>query len=166
MFSAKFIYEKYRQDVFVYLVSLTHNPTLSEDLVSETFLAAIKSLPNFKGNSDIKTWLFSIARNKWYEHLRKKNDTISFDGLAEIYLQGRENIEKSFINKTIANEIITFLNEQEKRTKNIVLMRIEGYSFYEIAIKYNISESSARVIDFRTKKKIRRMLERKGLRND
>lgn len=108
MFSAKFIYEKYRQDVFVYLVSLTHNPTLSEDLVSETFLAAIKSLPNFKGNSDIKTWLFSIARNKWYEHLRKKNDTISFDGLAEIYLQGREDIEKSFINKTIANEIITF----------------------------------------------------------
>lgn len=166
MFSAKFIYEKYRQDVFVYLVSLTHNPTLSEDLVSETFLAAIKSLPNFKGNSDIKTWLFSIARNKWYEHLRKKNDTISFDGLAEIYLQGREDIEKSFINKTIANEIITFLNEQEKRTKNIVLMRIEGYSFYEITIKYNISESSARVIDFRTKKKIRRMLERKGLRND
>ena len=31
-------------------------------------------------------------------------------------------------------------------------MRIEGYSFYEIAMKYDISESSARVIDFRNKK--------------
>lgn len=45
-------------------------------------------------------------------------------------------------------------------------MRIEGYSFYEIAMKYNISESSARVIDFRTKKKIRGILEKEGLSND
>ncbi|HZK18781.1 MAG TPA: sigma-70 family RNA polymerase sigma factor [Clostridia bacterium] len=166
MFSIREIYENHKKDVFIYLVGLTCNPTLSEDLVSETFLAAIKSLPNFKGNSNIKTWLFSIARNKWYEHLRKRNDTISFDGLAEIYLQGSEDIEKSFINKTIVNEIIAFLNVQGDRTKGIVLMRIEGYSFYEIANKYSISQNSARVIDFRAKKKIRGMLEREGLDHD
>ncbi len=68
----KKIYEEYKQDVFKYLVSLTHDVSLSEDLVSETFLSALKSLHKFKGQSTIKTWLFSIARNKWYEHLRKE----------------------------------------------------------------------------------------------
>jgi RNA polymerase sigma-70 factor (ECF subfamily) len=41
-------------------------------------------------------------------------------------------------------------------------MRIEGFSYYEIAKRYEISESSARVINFRTKKKIRQILEKEG----
>lgn len=166
MLYIKDIYEKHRQDVYRYLVSLTHNPTLSEDLVSETFLAAIKSLHNFKGNSDIKTWLFAIARNKWYGYLRKKNYTISFDCLAKEYLSQGEDLEKSIINKTMVDKIMMLLKDEDDIKRGIVLMRIQGYSFYEIAMKYNISESSARVIDFRTKKKIRGILEKEGLSND
>lgn len=64
MLIIKKIYEEYKKDVFVYLVSLTNDTCLSEDLVSETFLSAIKSIHRFKGESSIKTWLFSIARNK------------------------------------------------------------------------------------------------------
>ena len=40
------------------------------------------------------------------------------------------------------------------------MKRIDGYSYYEIAEKYGISEGSARVIDFRMKKKIRDILEK------
>jgi len=166
MLYIKDIYEKHRQDVYRYLVSLTHNPTLSEDLVSETFLAVIKSLHNFKGNSDIKTWLFAIARNKWYGYLRKKNYTISFDCLAKEYLSQGEDLEKSIINKTMVDKVMMLLKDEDDIKRGIVLMRIQGYSFYEIAMKYNISESSARVIDFRTKKKIREILEKEGLSND
>ena len=64
MLIIKKIYEEYKKDVFVYLMSLTNDTCLSEDLVSETFLSAIKSIYRFKGESSIKTWLFSIARNK------------------------------------------------------------------------------------------------------
>ena len=44
----------------------------------------------------------------------------------------------------------------------IVLMRIDGYSFHEIGKKLLISESSARVIDFRTKKKLKEILLKEG----
>lgn len=162
----KDIYARYKQDVYIYLVSLTHDPILSEDLVSETFLAAIQSLNSFRGSSDIKTWLFSIARNKWYGYLRKKKNASDFDSLAKEYLYQEENLEKSFIDKTIVNKIMMLLKDEEERKRGIVLMRIEGYSFYEIAMKYDISESSARVIDFRTKIKIREILEKEGLSND
>lgn len=69
--TVQFLYQKYKNDVYAYLISLTHDKTLSEDLTSETFLGAIKSLSKYKGEADIKTWIFSIARFKWYEYIRK-----------------------------------------------------------------------------------------------
>ena len=43
-------------------------------------------------------------------------------------------------------------------------MRIDGYSYYEIASKHKISENSARVVYFRAKSKIRKYLEKEGFR--
>ena len=54
------IYEQNKQDVYSYLLSLTHNKSLSEDLTSDVFLGAIKSLPAFRGNSSIKLGCFPL----------------------------------------------------------------------------------------------------------
>jgi RNA polymerase sigma-70 factor (TIGR02943 family) len=51
----------------------TRDKTLSEDLVQETFLSAIKGYDNFQGNSSEKTWLTTILKNKIIDHYRKKN---------------------------------------------------------------------------------------------
>ncbi len=158
----KKIYEEYKQDVFKYLVSLTHDISLSEDLVSETFLGALKSLHKFKGQSTIKTWLFSIARNKWYEHLRKEKPTISLDDLSYNYLLSECDLDNSIIKKELSNKILALLDNESPRTKDIILMRIEGYSYFEIGKKHNISESSARVIDYRIKKKIKNILAKEA----
>lgn len=162
MLIIKKVYEEYKQDVFVYLVSLTNDISLSEDLVSETFLSAIKSIYRFKGESSIKTWLFSIARNKWYEHLRKEKSTTSLDDLAYHYIIGDHDLEEQAIQKDISNKILSLLNNEQSRTKDIVLMRVEGYSYLEISEKHGISESSARVIDYRAKKKIKDILIKEG----
>lgn len=162
MLIIKKIYEEYKQDVFVYLVSLTNDTLLSEDLVSETFLSAIKSLHRFKGDSTIKTWIFSIARNKWYEYLRKEKPTISLDDLAYHYLKSESDLEEKVIHKDISKKILYILNNEKKRTQDIVSLRIEGYSYFEISQKYGISESSARVIDYRAKKKIKDILIKEG----
>lgn len=158
----KNIYEEYKQDVFKYLVSLTHDISLSEDLVSETFLGALKSLHKFKGQSTIKTWLFSIARNKWYEHLRKEKPTISLDDLSYNYLLSECDLDNSIIKKELSNKILALLDNEPPRTKDIILMRIEGYSYFEIGKKHSISESSARVIDYRIKKKIKNILAKEA----
>ena len=156
------IYEEYKQDVFVYLVSLTNDTSISEDLVSETFLSAIKSIHKFKGESSIKTWLFSIARNKWYEYLRKEKSTTSLDDLAYHYIVSESDLEEKAIHKDISNKIVYLLYQESVRTKDIVLMRIEGYSYLEISQKHGITESSARVIDYRAKKKIKDILIKEG----
>lgn len=155
------LYILYKEDVYRYLLSLTHNPNLSEDLLSETFVNAISSIGNFKGRSSVKTWLFSIARNMWLQSLRKEKDTVEYDDLLELYVS--DSIADRLATKEIANRIKGLLLEKDERTQKVVNMRVDGYSFAEIAHEVNISESSARVIDFRTKKWIKVILEKEGL---
>ncbi|WP_353096577.1 RNA polymerase sigma factor [Tissierella praeacuta] len=155
------LYRLYKDDIYRYLISLTHNPDLSEDLLSETFVNAIKSIRNFKGKSSVKTWLFSIARNLWLQSIRKEKRTVKYDDLLELYVA--DTIEERFITEETANRIRNLLLEKDERTQRIVNMRLEGYSFIEIAEEVNISENSARVIDFRTKKWIKSILEEEGI---
>jgi len=142
------LYRLYKDDIYRYLLSLTHNSDLSEDLLSETFINAIKTIVNFKGHSSIKTWLFSIARNLWLQNIRKEKTMVEYNELLELY---------------VADTIRNLLLEKDNRTQKIINMRLEGYSFIEIAEEVKISESSARVIDFRTKKWIKSVLEKEGI---
>jgi len=155
------LYILYKQDIYNYLLSLTHNQTLSEDLLSETFVNAIRSIESFKGQSSVKTWLFSIARNLWLQKIRKEKHTVEYNDLLELYVS--DSIAERLITKETAIRIKNLLLEKDDRTQKIVNMRVEGYSFGEIAQEVNISESSARVIDFRVKKWIKAILEKEGL---
>lgn len=160
------VFSAYYQDVYRYLYSLSHDASLSEDLASDVFLDVLKSIGGFRGESDLKTWLFSIARHKWYDDLRRQKRQIKPEVLSEFY----ESREKSPVDqcseKALLQRIYTLLGEQPPRAREIVLMRLEGYSFYEIGKKHGVSESSARVIDFRTKAKIREILKKEGLDRD
>ncbi|ACL20495.1 RNA polymerase RpoE-like sigma-24 subunit [Desulfitobacterium sp. LBE] len=156
------VYEQHKDAVYAYLLSLTHSKTLSEDLTSEVFISAIKSLPGFKGNSDLKTWLFSIARYTWYGHLRKSKKELTPEDLLEVYFSDPAGLESTLLTQELLDRIHDLLNREPDKNRDIVLMRIEGYSFYEIARKHQISESSARVLDFRTKHKIRTILLKEG----
>lgn len=150
----------YKQDIYIYLLSLTCNPTLSEDLLSETFVKAITSIGNFKGKSSVKTWLFSIARNLWLQKIRKEKHTVQYNDLLGLYVS--QSLEERYITKETASRIRKLLLKKDERTQKVVNMRVEGYSYAEIADEVNISEGSARVINFRTKKWIKEILEKEG----
>lgn len=157
----KQLYEKHSQDIYKYLLHLTHDPTQSEDLLQETFVKAISSIGRFKGNSSIKTWLFGIARNLWLQGLRGERHTLEYNDLLEIYVA--DNIENDFIKRQIITRVYELLSQKDDRTQKVVNMRIEGFSYTEISEAIGISENSARVIYFRTKKWIESVIKEEGL---
>src|SRR5271154_5668901 len=57
--------------LFNFALGQMRDANLAEDLVQETFLAALKSQNNFSGRSSERTWLVGILRHKIYDHLRK-----------------------------------------------------------------------------------------------
>ena len=154
------LYALYKKDVYAYLLSLTKDQTLAEDLLSETFVKAILHIATFKGKSSVKTWLFAIARNNWLQMLRKEKKPVEFNDSLKSYMSG--SIEDTVINQMEFERIQDLLESKDERTKMILSMRLEGYSFAEIAQKLNISESTARVIDFRTKQWLRKELMKEG----
>lgn len=160
------LFRTYHNDVYRYLYSLSHDASLSEDLASEVFLRVVKSIGTFQGKSDVKTWLFSIARHEWYDYLRKKNRTIRTEAMTDFLESMDLEPETKLHMQEVTRRIYDLLEQESERSKNVVLMRLEGYSFYEIGKKYGISESSARVIDFRTKDKIRKILKKEGLADE
>ncbi len=155
------IYILYRQDIYRYILYLTNNPDLSEDLLSETFVNAIISIKGFKGRSSVKTWLFSIARHLWLQRFRKEKQTIEYNDFLGLYLL--DSMDEKLITEEITDRIKELLSEKDGRTQKIVNMRIEGYSFAEIAEEMDISEGSARVINFRARKWIKNVLDEEGL---
>jgi RNA polymerase sigma-70 factor, ECF subfamily len=57
--------------LFNFAVGQVRDQSVAEDLVQETFLAALKARDRFAGQCSERTWLVSILRHKIYDHLRK-----------------------------------------------------------------------------------------------
>lgn len=66
------IYQEYSKAIYNYLLSLTKNQSIAEELLQETFYSAIKNISKFKKESSLKTWLYKIAKNKWNDYCKKK----------------------------------------------------------------------------------------------
>ena len=162
MDSIELLYETYRLDVFRYLVGLTRDPDLAEDLLSETFVTALTALDGFRGDGSVKSWLLTIARNKWRDHLRKRSPVTDVD-LTELYIADPSpGPEKQAMDRETARRAMELLKQEDPRTQTVVKMRIEGYSYFEIGQKLNIREGSARVIDFRARNRLREKLMKEG----
>lgn len=52
---------------------------MADELVQETWLAALKALPNFAGRSTLRTWLTSILRRKIADYYRSRKETVALD---------------------------------------------------------------------------------------
>lgn len=157
----KEIFMLYNRDVYLYLYSLTHDSHLSEDLTAEVFLELLKSAGSFRRDSDVKTFLFSIARHRWCNYLRKNKRKAEAELLSE-FIESGENLENHMLYKELEAKISDILKREKERDRNVAILRLNGFSFHEIAIKLSISESSARVIFFRVKNRIKENLEKEG----
>ena len=77
------IYRLYFRDVFLFLQGLTGSETLAEELTQETFFKALDGLKGFDGRQDVRAWLFTVARNAYYDHCRKAKRTAPLEAAAE-----------------------------------------------------------------------------------
>ena len=65
------IYEEYSAMVHAFLLRMSGNRELAEELTQETFYRAVKEWPHFRGQSGVATWLCAIAKHLYWSHLRK-----------------------------------------------------------------------------------------------
>jgi RNA polymerase sigma-70 factor, ECF subfamily len=74
--------EQYQHRLLRYLVYLSGNRALAEDLFQETWIRVIERGHQYDGRHEFSTWLYAVARNLTIDYLRKKSP-VSLDGLME-----------------------------------------------------------------------------------
>jgi len=81
----------YADYLFNYTIKRVDNHEVSKDLIQETFYAALKAVPSFKGLASERTWLVSILKRKIIDHYRKVN---SAKGKAEVRVNFHQSGEQ------------------------------------------------------------------------
>ncbi|MBA3633928.1 MAG: sigma-70 family RNA polymerase sigma factor [Acidobacteria bacterium] len=152
---------RYTNDIYALLFRITMDAEEAGDLTQETFLSVFKAIRKFRGEADLKTWLFRIAINqsrnrfRWWTR-RKREKTISLDapfGNSETPVQ--ETISGNFANpeeKILRREREKVLTNALRELPDIfreavVLCDIEDLSYEEIAsvLEINIGTVKSRI---------------------
>lgn len=152
------LYRAYFQDVYLYILSLSKDEHIAEDITSEVFIKAIKSIDTFKGDCDIRVWLCQIAKNCYYSYLRKNKKIIYTDEEPEHISE--INIEQSIVSKEDSIKIHEILHKLKEPYKEVFSLRIfSELSFKEIGYLFGKSENWACVTYHRARKKIQEEME-------
>lgn len=151
------IYNQYFRDVYLFVLSLSRNETLAEEITQETFFKALKSIHQFKGNCKINVWLCQIAKNTYFSYLDQQK-RFEPDDIAK---EATENsIDKTFLIQEDAFRIHQALHDLDEPYKEVFTLRVFGeLSFAQISQLFEKTESWARVTFHRAKQKIQNLLK-------
>jgi RNA polymerase sigma-70 factor (ECF subfamily) len=181
--------DHYGDLLYRFALSRVEDPSVAEDLVQETFLAALKARENFQGRSTARTWLIAILKHKIVDHIRKrvrehisdKVESLS-DAAANDPVDGnfkddggwRHHPSKWVVNpmklyeqKEFMDVLYRCLADLPERQAGVFMMReIDGSSTEEICKALNISATNSWVMLYRARVWLRQCIENNWLDSD
>lgn len=136
------LWEALTPKVYGYLVNVVRNKELAEDILQDTWLQAVKALPQFEARGvRFSAWLFAIARNACRQHWRRSRP----ESPLETHTEDLEttNDKTAIEDYVFVDRILSRLADDDRE---ILRLRYIGeLSFNEIAIVLHISSVTARV---------------------
>ena len=153
------IYNEYSKIVYKYLICLTHNKEIAEDLTQETFCKAIKHINNFQGKCKISVWLCEIAKNLWLNELKKMKRISTLD-MEKEDIDVLYNIEEDFLEKQKIELLYREIKKLDASTREIFYLKLfSDLTFKQIGKIKGKSEVWARVNYYRGKQKLKEVDE-------
>lgn len=148
-------YEEHARPVYRFLLSLTGNENLAEELLQETFYQAFLHIDRFEGRCNLYTWLCQIGKNAWLKECRRNKHyaETSWDDLP--MADSNPSPEVLVIQKEQWRYIRDAMEKLAEPYKGVFILHALGnVKLKEIAVIYQKSESWARVTYFRAKQQI------------
>ncbi len=145
MSSIEEIYREYFKDVYLYILRLSGNEQIAEDITSDTFFKAIKGINSFREDCDIRVWLCQIAKNSYFTYLKKNKHLKSIDETQLINLPSIEtNPEDKAVDKDLAERIRLVLHDLPDTYREVYMWRVFAeLSFKEIGQIFGKTENWA-----------------------
>ena len=155
------LYNRYFRDVYHYLLKLSGNETVAEDLTGDVFLKAMSAIGSFRGDCDIKIWLLGIAKNSYYSYLRKNKriEFVDLEAVSEIPDQTQDVCDHVF-DRLTADKAREYLHTLPDTYKEVFMWRVFaelGYS--EIGTIFGKTANWACVTYHRAKEMMQKKME-------
>ena len=152
------IYHEYFKEVYLFIKSLSHDESIAEEITQEAFFKALKAIERFDGSKDIRAWLFTIAKNTYFSHYKRKKRQIDLDVLEESNMEVQ--IVKHLMNEEDAFTVHQFLHLMNEPYKEVFSLRTFGeLPFEKIGRLFGKSAGWARVTYYRARKQIIEYME-------
>ena len=161
------LYNTYFNDVYLYILRLSGNEHIAEEITSDTFFKAMKSIDSFRGDCDVRVWLCQIAKNRYYSYIKKSTRTKHVD---EAEMQEITDLAPSVADEYVRREEIEriqkVLHAVGEPYKEVFMWRVYAeLSFKQIAQIFGKNENWACVTYHRARKMIKERLEGKNSEN-
>lgn len=144
-------------DIYKFQFSKTKNEDEAEDITIKTFSKAFDKLHTFKTAMNFKTWLLSISKNIYIDHLRKiKGETISLNKkdteVSKIFDKAPSPEDKLIIEQNLA-QLLQHIKQLKPHYRDIIQLRyFQEYSYKEIATELNEPLSNVKIRLLRARK--------------
>ncbi len=167
------LYLRYKTPVFNYLCAQTSRAQ-AEDLMQDIFIKFVNKASDYRGESKVKTWVWTIARNSLIDYFRSGQhkfdlDAFSISGSTKEDEQTFDvasddlSAEEKLIEKTDLKQIENCLAELTKEQKEILLLHTHSeLSYKEISSQTNLSLGAVKSVLFRSKAKLTECFKRGG----
>jgi RNA polymerase sigma-70 factor, ECF subfamily len=126
--------------LYSYAMVLSRNHAEAEDLVQETYVRAIQAMGRLRTGSNVKSWLFTILRNIWFNQLRKVRNGPQMieievsDGVSNSIAEPSKNSYDLYVSKVETEQVRAAIQELPTQFREIILLReYEELSYQEIA---------------------------------
>ncbi len=154
------LYEEHAEQVYKFLLHLCGDAHLAEDLLQDTFLKAMQSVDSFDNRCKFTTWLCQIAKNTYYDSLRRKKRHPMEELTEEI--PAKDSVEDQVVNSQSAQEVRKLVHRLPEPYKEVFLLRHYGeLSFREIGEIFEKTEGWGRVTYLRSREMLRTNLRGK-----
>lgn len=155
------LYADYFNDVFLYILRLSGNEHIAEEITSDTFFKAMHSVDRFRGECDIRVWLCQIAKNSYFSYLKKQKKVQSLQESELLLLPDLpDTAEEQILRADEAEQLRKILHEIDEPYKEVFMWRVfADMSFRQIGQIFSKSENWACVTYHRARKQIRERLE-------
>ena len=154
------IYQDNFIQVYRYILSISGDPHLAEDITQETFFKAMQKISGFRGDCSLTTWLCRIARNLYLNHKNRQTRDRNYLKHYPPETVSPEIVEQELIQKEQARDVIDAVQKLNDPYKDVFSLRaFSDISFKEIGKIFGKNDSWARVTYHRAKLKIKEELK-------
>jgi RNA polymerase sigma-70 factor (ECF subfamily) len=161
------LYERYSGAVFDYVLRVSGDRPLADDLTSETFFRAMVALDGFRGEASVKTWLLRIARNLYLRRAERERRTTSLDHLQErgvSFVGGQPDPEAHLLRQERSQAIQRALLSLRESDRSILLLSAkENMSCRQIGDVLDISVTAVKVRLYRARRRLISALSEHGV---